>query len=409
MKKRYLVLQPDYMRQFKCIGNDCKDNCCHGWNIDIDKKTFKNYRKIDRNNPMKKMINKNVILNKEIKTDNQYAQITLNSTGNCPFLNEKGLCEIYINCGESHLSRICNQYPRIVNSVDNCIEKSCQISCPEVAKLLFNEDLMSFDQFYDEIDIDRYSVLIKLDTNSDFGMSKHLWPLREMSINILQDRNFSIEERMFILGLIINNIQKSIDNEEIDNIEDLIKTSMEKYCNKSITEYMNTLKYKDSAKIDIINLVCNIKTNNKNNIDSYNKLFINFLEGISYDESNFENCLTIYNKGYENLYCSFFNDREYVLENYLVNEVFLNLFPMKKGNNVFEEYCILAIKFSILKVLLIGVGNFHKELNEDIVVKTLYLYSRNIEHTNGYFDFVLESIKENNNLNMGYVSLLIRK
>lgn len=403
MKKKTLVLQPDYMKKFTCIGNNCEYHCCHGWSIDIDKKTFKNYRKIDRNNPIKKLINRNVILNKEIKENNQYAKIRLDDNKNCPFLNKEGLCEIYINCGENYLSKTCNQYPRIINIVDNCIEKSCHISCPEIAKLLFDENFMSFDQFYDEIDLDRYSVLLKLDTNSEYAMNKNLWILRELSIDILQNRNFNLEERIFILGLILNKIQNAIDNEEIENIDEIIKISLEKYCNESIKQYMNTLKYKDMVKAVFINLICNTKIKNDNNV------FLKFLEGINYDENNINSGLESYKIGYENMYSCFFKDKEYILENYLVNEMFSNLFPVKRGNKVFEEYCILVIKFAILKMFLVGVGNYYKGLDKEKVIEILYLYSRNIEHTNGYIDTVLELIKQDNDLNMGFMSLLIRK
>ena len=35
---------PEYIRDFKCIGKDCIDSCCVGWNITIDKSTFNKYK-----------------------------------------------------------------------------------------------------------------------------------------------------------------------------------------------------------------------------------------------------------------------------------------------------------------------------------------------------------------------------
>ena len=31
---------PEYIQEFKCIGKDCIDSCCVGWDIKIDKSTF---------------------------------------------------------------------------------------------------------------------------------------------------------------------------------------------------------------------------------------------------------------------------------------------------------------------------------------------------------------------------------
>ncbi len=34
-----------YIKSFNCIGGRCPDNCCIGWDVDIDKKTYHDYRK----------------------------------------------------------------------------------------------------------------------------------------------------------------------------------------------------------------------------------------------------------------------------------------------------------------------------------------------------------------------------
>ena len=49
MKKIIKLLHPSYLDEFKCIGGECEDNCCVGWDVDIDKITFKQYSEIDDN------------------------------------------------------------------------------------------------------------------------------------------------------------------------------------------------------------------------------------------------------------------------------------------------------------------------------------------------------------------------
>ena len=34
---------PKYMADFKCIGSECVDTCCAGWDINIDENTFEKY------------------------------------------------------------------------------------------------------------------------------------------------------------------------------------------------------------------------------------------------------------------------------------------------------------------------------------------------------------------------------
>ena len=45
MEKNIKMRYPRYFKEFKCIGGNCEDSCCIGWDIDIDKVTFKQYYK----------------------------------------------------------------------------------------------------------------------------------------------------------------------------------------------------------------------------------------------------------------------------------------------------------------------------------------------------------------------------
>lgn len=60
MKK--IVLKPTYLDKFKCIGIKCEDNCCQGWSIDIDKKTYKKYIKSNytMNNKLNNKLKENI-------------------------------------------------------------------------------------------------------------------------------------------------------------------------------------------------------------------------------------------------------------------------------------------------------------------------------------------------------------
>ena len=37
------MFMPKYMLTFKCIGSECVDTCCAGWDINIDEDTYKKY------------------------------------------------------------------------------------------------------------------------------------------------------------------------------------------------------------------------------------------------------------------------------------------------------------------------------------------------------------------------------
>ena len=45
-KKKIQIRKPDYFERFQCSASDCTDNCCIGWEIDIDERTAERYKKV---------------------------------------------------------------------------------------------------------------------------------------------------------------------------------------------------------------------------------------------------------------------------------------------------------------------------------------------------------------------------
>ena len=74
------VLKPFYYDDFKCIAGDCIDNCCHAeWEISIDKKTYKKYRKLKGQWGNK--INNNIGRIRSNISDLRYGKIKLKDKG----------------------------------------------------------------------------------------------------------------------------------------------------------------------------------------------------------------------------------------------------------------------------------------------------------------------------------------
>ncbi|MGE5662662.1 MAG: flagellin lysine-N-methylase, partial [Ignavibacteriales bacterium] len=129
------VLMPNYLRDFSCIGSDCEDSCCAGWQVHIDRNTYKKYNKI-RHSEIKSQLNANIKRIRSNPTERSFAKMQLRSDSSCPFLSSEKLCGIQLNLGESYLSDVCFTYPRVYNHINGVLEKSAVISCPEIARLV---------------------------------------------------------------------------------------------------------------------------------------------------------------------------------------------------------------------------------------------------------------------------------
>ena len=97
------LIVPEYFKAFRCKGGSCSDNCCIGWEIDIDEKTEEKYSALKT--PLGERIKKNTV------KENGVCHFVL-SGERCPFLNSQNLCDIIIEKGENYLCDICREHPR---------------------------------------------------------------------------------------------------------------------------------------------------------------------------------------------------------------------------------------------------------------------------------------------------------
>lgn len=123
---KYLIL--DVLNTFQCVGKKCPYTCCRGWKINIDSYTANFYRSVEGKFGEKL---KNSII------DNDGVSAFKMNNGSCPFLNKESLCDVYINLGENHLCTTCKVYPRRNWNYGDITFVGKGISCPEVARILF--------------------------------------------------------------------------------------------------------------------------------------------------------------------------------------------------------------------------------------------------------------------------------
>ena len=145
-----ILKMPLYCKEFKCIADKCKDNCCVGWEIDIDPSSAEYYNSVkgDFGEKLKENIVKGEVCSFKLKNER------------CAFLNDCNLCEIIINLGEDKLCQICNDHPRYYEWFSNVKEGGIGLCCEEAARIIVtNENRFStFDEPCDDEGCDDYSA-----------------------------------------------------------------------------------------------------------------------------------------------------------------------------------------------------------------------------------------------------------
>ena len=119
---------PSYCDKFRCIADKCTDNCCIGWEIDIDSDTLSYYKSI--RGAFGKRLDENISDGCFVLAENE----------RCPFLNNHNLCDIFTELGEEHLCQICTDHPRYFEWFGTVKEGGIGLCCEEAARIILSHD-----------------------------------------------------------------------------------------------------------------------------------------------------------------------------------------------------------------------------------------------------------------------------
>jgi len=122
------VSVPAFLTRFKCLGADCEDTCCKGWNMQLDTITQTRWRE------------KAPDLFESVTGEGEAAIMRRDPKTDYCIKFEGGLCGIQRAHGEDYLGDACYLYPRAVRALGDQVSMTATLSCPEIARLTLFED-----------------------------------------------------------------------------------------------------------------------------------------------------------------------------------------------------------------------------------------------------------------------------
>ena len=122
------LVAPMYYSRFCCKGGACKNNCCIGWEIDIDSATMAKYSALG--GEMGERLSHSIDLSGEMP------HFCLADGDRCLHLNGENLCDIIINLGEGYLCDICREHPRYYLTLGDTVYSGVGLSCEAAAELI---------------------------------------------------------------------------------------------------------------------------------------------------------------------------------------------------------------------------------------------------------------------------------
>lgn len=377
-------IEPFYYSEFKCIGNECNDNCCEfDWIINVDDSTIEKYKNL--NGSIRDTILNAISEEKNIIMENK----------KCPFLSKNRLCNIYIKLGEEYMCKTCRIYPRIVINYDNYVtEKALYASCPVIAEILVKHN-------------EPITFVIKNDEqeNNDtkISLTRLLYESKMYFIKIMQNREIVFWKRLISVMYINDKIEKAIDNGNISKLGFNAEKSINEDNLKLGFELLNKF-YDDSHIEELLKAFDSFDVIYKNKFEIVFELFeILFklkIEYLFFNESGLpvklkENITMVIDfindavnkndlEGLSDIYKEFelsFSDKEYIYENYIVHFIYSYYIEISESKYSYKFIPILCMGYAIIKFIICAkwyLGG--KKIKDDEIIDIIYTFSRFFEH-----------------------------
>ncbi len=199
-------IYPDYYDEFQCTADKCPNTCCAGWQIYIDEKSLKKY------------LRQKGAFGSRLKNSIDVAEGCFHRYDNrCAFLNEDNLCDICLEMGEKHLCQTCERYPRHVEEYENVREISLSLSCPEAAKIILEKEEVTVFICEEKTEAEENYE------DFDFFLYTKLLDIRSCILDVIQNRELNMSERMSFAVAMMHDLQRRISGGKIYEIDELLE------------------------------------------------------------------------------------------------------------------------------------------------------------------------------------------
>lgn len=379
---------PSYMKNFKCVGGSCEDTCCAGWCIEVDEATYKKYKKV-KDKTMKIRFDKELVDRKNKATPEFAAKIKLKNN-RCAFLSKEGWCDVYSQLGEPYLSNTCNLYPRTINKINDKIEYGLTFSCPEAArKILLEKEPITFEEEERFLKESTFSANLTVNESKPQKWQDYFIPIREMMIEIIQDRKIGFEERLLYLGGLMEELTKLSKQGQLNKIPDCLKHYKKELLENKPNQIADEIEEKKEIS-RLLGRLSAFKKEKKIPSIRYESCLNAAISSLGLEEDDKEQAYKTYVEGEQTFFKPLLKTQGYILENYVVNYIFERCIPLDAYLPI-ESYERMMLYYRMIKIHLIGMALDQKEISEDEVVKLIQSFTKTFDHNDECLRYFIKS------------------
>lgn len=201
-------LRPAYYDDFHCLAANCRHSCCVGWHISFNKKDYLSLKRQSGSEDLNVRMEHGLRRIREGPLSVHFGEFAM-ADGRCPLLREDCLCALQIEKGHEALPFVCRSFPRAeIPRPSGYLERSLSPACEGVLALLW--DLNDGMEFRSDPLPRKERGTISFDL--DNSLAGHFQEIRSQCIDILQDRRYTLSQRILLLGLALKKLADGEQN-----------------------------------------------------------------------------------------------------------------------------------------------------------------------------------------------------
>lgn len=223
---------PHYYQRFQCTASACPDTCCAGWEIVIDDKTLKKYRKTRG------------AFGKRLRSGVDWKKKTFRQKKRrCVFLNKEHLCDLCLEGGSGYFCRTCRLYPRHIEEFEDCREISLSLSCMAAAEIILGTD--------EKVRFLHREIPVKHEEDYrefDYFLFTNLLDVRDVLFEILQNRSLDAGTRSCMALSLAHDFQGRIRGRRLGETQDLLTRYRTRGADRRFRKNME--QYREGEKME---------------------------------------------------------------------------------------------------------------------------------------------------------------
>ncbi|MEN5015160.1 flagellin lysine-N-methylase [Erwinia sp. Eh17-17] len=398
--KEIKVVEPVFVTDFKCVGSECRDHCCKGWDVTLDKTTVNRYLKSTQID-IRNIASESIVTVK--KSFQKWGVMKLSAQKSCAFMDEDKLCKVHKQMGPAALSPTCATYPRIQQAYKFEVNKSLTLSCPEATKqLLSRPDAMLLNQ----------SVQIQATANKNVDVDNEHKLVNLMCANMIKTAGCNANEGLYGITMLLLHLDQmkkdqgfnaeALENDYFNIIDAIQNGSVA----KSIAELNNNHPLQWSLLLRMQTYFSAKTATRSSGMLQHYLLKLVHIQVHDAKENDIGSSMARLDAVWNEKVMPWMAERPHLISNYLQYRIYSDTFPGYEGRSPLASLYLLTAEWFMIRSLIAACVELVGVIDEFDIVNIIYSFHAVTKHNNSsmaaFFEEI-DQVKVNDDLSLIYL------